>query len=314
MAMIWNWGVSTDQSVAKLLAAGWHSAYPSSTALDVSTTQTHTYTGDAVSDRACLRYDHTSSALYSPAGSAAVQGWAAAALYGDGQWANYGSRTGFHIGDGLTEIKIMPTDNKVGTTSRMTLYIAGVSQASSATYYPYSAWYWMAVKYDGSSSTVSASLWMDGVEVITNQTQAASAFVASNMRIGTNGMNYTGSTFWADLVAWDSVLDAGHTELWCSTFPVASDDSDSGGWTKSTGSTFFGVAAPWDASTYAEEATPTSGDNVLMGCADIATRLGVSPTTIHGATAHQVQPAWPPRGQAQLPKQPLTHRLFPAWS
>ena len=293
MALIWNWGVSTDQTPAKLLAAGWYSSNPSSTATDCSATKKHTYASDAVSDRASLRFDqgHLRVALYSPAKSVAVQGWCAAAVYNVGQWANYGTRTGLHIGDGTTEIKVMPTDN-IAASSRMTLYIAGVAQASSTTYYASDAWHWMAVKYDGSASTIGASLWVDGVEAITNQTQATSAFVAADMRVGVNTMTYdstpVGETYWADLVAWDSVSDAGHAELWCSTFPVTGDDSDSGGWTKSTGSTFYGVTAPWNVATYAEEATPLSGDNVLMTCADIATRLGISPATIHGATAHLV--------------------------
>ena len=286
MALSWCWGFAVPQTWAKLTAAGWVAL--SGITPEVRRAKVNSPFGDSDENRAAItwRVGSGGAIIQGPAGTMSAAGWFAASVRADGNFNTVGQAydmIGFS--DGTTTVKVSPATASAATT--IALSINGSVVATSTATASINQFHRLALKYDGTTTTLTVSVYLDGVEIIAPQTGTITALTAADMRPTLRACNQGTPTHYADLACWDSTSDSGEVAtFFVSAALPTSDNADSGGWTKSTGSTFFGVLAPWDVSTYAEEASPTSGDYVLMGCESIAARTGITPANIHGATAH----------------------------
>jgi hypothetical protein len=182
----------------------------------------------------------------------------------------------------LSSIYIKPVSNG-GTTTAIALYIEGVFKGNSTLTVARNRWHFYAIRYVGASDPMKATVYVDGVEFIAEATDPTSApwtdVSTMKLQVGapTSGTNVF--TYVADLVTYENYADTGAPEVWCSTMEPTGDDSETGTWAPSAGSTNFGVTTPWDTATYTENLAPASGtDKVVMTCPNIATHLGITPT------------------------------------
>ena len=286
MALSWCWAFAHPQTWAKLTSAGWVAL--SGITPEVRRAKVNAPFGDSDNNRAAIawRVGSGGAIIQGPAGTMNSAGWFAASVRADGTFGTVGlSYDMIGFTDGTTTVKVSPTTWAATTT--IALSINGSVVATSTATASINQFHRLALKYDGSTTTLTISVYLDGVEIIAPQTGTITALTAADLRPTLRPCAASAATHYADLACWDSTSDSGEVAaFYASAALPTSDDSDSGGWTKSTGSTFHGVLTPWDVSTYAEEASPTSGDYVLTGCESIAARTGITPANIHGATAH----------------------------
>jgi hypothetical protein len=170
------------------------------------------------------------------------------------------------------------------------MYVDNTYKITSASTITSSSWNFFALKYEGSTVDFKGTLYVNGVEFISEQTETAATAWSdlTQMRISGYATGKTQSDYRSNLIAYDDITDAGQTEVWCSTMEPTGDDSETGTWAPSTGATNFGVTTPWDTATYTENTAPASGtDKVIMTCPNIATHLGITPT-VYGLVSQAV--------------------------
>jgi len=288
MAMKWAWAFSTDQSAAKLVALGWTSTTPH-VATTMDTSVKHTYTGDAVSKRASAKMG-SSSYLTTPFNTAHTDGWVAVPI---------NVATGFYApmtllkveATGSNSIYVLPVTTGASPTT-LALYVNNVFQANSTATIALNVWHYVAIKYSASTSTWTASLWLDGAEIVTTGTETGvsvpfGSAAVTRILIMAPSYGVGVPAYYGGIVSYDNVSDAGETVLFCSTIEPTSDDSTVGTWTPSTGTDDYAVATPWDTATYTEDTAGASGDLVRMGCPSISSHLGISPT-VHAIVSQAV--------------------------
>ena len=170
-------------------------------------------------------------------------------------------------------------------TSTFELYVDNVFKESFAV--PIQNWHYWALKYDMSTTTWSGQVYLNGVAVTASYTDTGVAQTTGNFR--TEGFSAGSTSYYAQFTVYDDLADAGETPLFVTRISPDVDSSEVGTWTPSAGVTNVGVTAndPFDPATYTEDATPISGENVVTSfVGDIATQLGVSPTSVLGVTTH----------------------------
>lgn len=284
MAIKWAWAFSTDQTKADLEAIGWEVNGVSDPGYSVIT---HDYPGDNVTKRAALKQDYANY-FATPNGTAALNGWVCCSAYSLNGFTFQGYAWLMVEQVGLTRIYIIPTTG--ATVSAVNLYVNNVFKATSTLTVVSDAWNFYAIKYEGSTTTFKATVYVNGVEYIGEQTDTAITAWSdpSLMRVRGygNGAFSASDTLYGGVITYDDITDAGEIEVWCSPYEPQTDVGiDVGTWNPSTGSDNFAVVTPWDDTTYTEEASPSSGDKFTCGFTDsIATRLGISPT-IHAVVS-----------------------------
>jgi hypothetical protein len=278
MALKWAWAFSTDQTKADLEAIGWAVNGVSDPGYAVIT---HDYPGDAVAKRAALKQDY-GQFFATPNGTAALDGWVCCSAYSLNGFTFQGFAWLLVEQVGLTGIYISPGNG--ATVSTVNLYVDNVFKATSTLTVVSNAWNFFAIKYEASTTSFKATVYVNGVEYIAQQTDTAltawSDLTLMRVKCWGNGLFSSNDTIYGGVITYDDIADAGEIEVWCSTYEPQTDVGvDVGTWGPSSGATNFGVVTPWDDTTYTEEASPSSGDKFTCGFTDsIATRLGISPT------------------------------------
>jgi hypothetical protein len=152
---------------------------------------------------------------------------------------------------------------------------------------PIQNWHYWALRYDMSTTTWSGQVYLNGAAVTAAYTDAGIAQTTGSLT--SEGFSGLATSYFGQFTVYDSLSDAGETPLFVTRISPDADSSEVGAWTPSVGVTNVAVTAndPFDPTTYTEESTPNSGDNVVTSfAADLATQLGVSPTSVLGVTTH----------------------------
>lgn len=284
MALKWCWAFGLEDSTL-LNDMGW--ALPGATTSYVpSNTFTYTYAGSPA--RTSMRVNYGDDMNLPPA-SFSPQGWVTFAVYNDQPLFRSTSYPVRVIGGGNNrQIYIVMTN---GSSSTFALYVDNTFKETFTL--ASQNWHYFALQYDMSTNTWSGRAYVNGVAVTAAYTDASTAQTDGAIVLeafsNNNSFPTEGTTYWAQIAVYDSVADTPESPRFVTRINPDTDSSEVGTWTPSAGATNVGVTAndPFDPATYTEEPTPSSGDNVITTFAsDIATLVGVNPTTIDGVTAH----------------------------
>ncbi len=162
-----------------------------------------------------------------------------------------------------------------GGTATISCYINGVVKGTFTL--TANDWHYLAINYNVSGGTWSASFWLDGVQQVTS-TEGATAETTGFYRSG--GFSNSAEALCGQIVVYDSATAAATAAAPIFVTRVApnADTSEVGTWTPSTGATNIGVTAgdPLDVTTYTQEAAPSSADNVVTEVNNLAAQLGAS--------------------------------------
>ena len=149
-----------------------------------------------------------------------------------------------------------------------------------------SNWYYIALVYDISTVNWTADLYIDGVSVVNGASVEPSGETTGFYEIGGCA---TFANF-GQIISYDTgtVTATAVAPIFCSRVAPNADTSETGTWVPSSGATNVGVTAgdPLDTATYTQEASPSSGDNVVTEANNLTVQLGLTAGTVLGATNH----------------------------
>lgn len=286
----WAWGDGAVETPA-VMASDMGFAYSSTNAANTTIDSLNTYTYAGSPTRYSLRMDNFMT-VDMPGGVVDTKGWVCAPFYVTAATGLQRNRKFVRLwGTGLPgspEIYLMIPLGGTGitTASPIELWVAGVLQATSANIDWLTTWNYVSLKFDASANPWSASVWVNGVEVISNQTQAETATTTFDLQfMAISG----GDREWTigQVVVYDDPADAGQTPRFCTRIDPTSDLSETGTWTPSTGVDNWAVVdSPFSTSTSTANGTATSGDNFVCTAGDFSTLLGVAPGVVDGVTLH----------------------------
>ena len=156
---------------------------------------------------------------------------------------------------------------------------------------PVGDWHYISFTYDMSTTTYSAEFFANGVSFgSATSTYYTNAQTGVNVRTEGVGNYLPNGGLVAQFIAYDSGTSAADaaTPIFVSRLTPNADTSTVGTWAPSTGATNIGVTAgnPLDNATYTQEATPSSGDNVVTEVNNLSLQLGLTPGVVRGGTAH----------------------------
>jgi len=147
-------------------------------------------------------------------------------------------------------------------------------------------WYYVALVYDISTVNWTADLYIDGVSVVNGASVEPSGETTGFYEIGGCGTN----ALFGQIISYDTgtVTATAVAPIFCSRLAPNADTSETGAWAPSVGVTNIGVTAgdPLDTATYTQEASPSSGDDVVTEVNNLVAQLGLTAGTVLGATNH----------------------------
>jgi hypothetical protein len=147
-------------------------------------------------------------------------------------------------------------------------------------------WYYVALVYDISTVNWTADLYIDGALVLSGVSVEPSGETTGFYEVGGCGQN----ALFAQIISYDAntATPTAVAPIFCSRLAPNADTAEVGAWTPSVGATNVGVTAgdPFDNTTFTQEATPSSGDNVETEVDNLVAQLGLTAGTVLGATNH----------------------------
>jgi hypothetical protein len=286
MALHWSWAFGPEDHT-DLTAMGFGvTALATANAPDSS--NVYTYTGSPTRYSWSMETDQATSGITLPGEATAglTEGWVQAPFYagiasGYDNWKVVISVTG---GGSGRNIRIDTT-----STGALTLYVDNTFKASTQDF-DFSSWKVIALQWSMTTSTWKGRIWVDGVAATAEYTDPRVAETSASIRLGPGpGQDTSGvpAAWLGQIIVWDDWDDSGQTPYFVTRAEPASDGTNIGTWTPSTGSDDFAVVdSPFDTATYTQEASPAASDRCEVVTSSIATATGITPGTIAGVTAH----------------------------
>ena len=285
MAIRWSWAWGPETALVLETSAGWDF---SSTSAGVATPSASggvdpefTYAGSPTRYTMNLR---SATTARSPLAIGAPQGWLSSHFY-------------LNLASGFSNYEIFhvyATSNGRSTyvlaqgPDTLKLYVDNTFKEQTVATFPPLTWHSIALKYDMSGATWSGQLYMNGVAVTAAHTDAGTSQTSCYFRLSglVNSSLATGG-FWAGLVHYDDLADAGELSRYVTRVSPTADVSDSGTWSPASGGTTqtTELASPLNTATTVTESTPAIGENVVLNVNNLGTQLGITPN-IYGVTAH----------------------------
>lgn len=153
-------------------------------------------------------------------------------------------------------------------------------------------WHYVAISYDfgvTTPNTATATFFVNGAQVATGSDSSGPTGTETKVRITSGGFSNTLGLV-AQCISYDtgtSQADAAAPIFVTRVTPNA-DTSDVGTWSPASGGTnqVTVTAGAYNNATYAQEATPSSGDNVVTEVNNLATQLGLTPGIVRAGTNH----------------------------
>lgn len=294
MALHWSWAFGNETGT-NLNSMGWTSSHPTDTTQNVAhsdSDKVYSYTGSPTRYSWGLRFS-ASLTMASAAFSGVNSGWIAVPFKSGEAAASYSG--GYLIYGQTSGSRIIGVD--VQSTGVMRVFVNSFVVATTAAY-DFSSWKYVALLYDLTgaygATTHAAQLYVDGVAATTlaTSTRAAEtlALVRFNGGLARNAFPSTSLTshYIGQCTIWNSRLDTQAADpVFVTRVEPTSDGTNVGTWTPSTGSDDFAVVdSPFDATTYTQDASPSASDRCEVVSSALSTALGITPSSITGATAH----------------------------
>jgi hypothetical protein len=283
MGVHWSWGFGNENGTA-LTAMGF--TVDTNTGYTGATQDyTFTYSGD-ISNRYSLYMRGNGVNFKTPAVAFVNKGWIAfAMLNSDGNCYDSYSPNPIQVTAtaGSTNSIYLSFNNDCS----LDLVVGNVFKATGAVVNWNQTWNYVALKYDMSTTTWSGTVYINGAEYISAQTETDT--VATAGYFGSSGLPHSTRSRLGQIIVWDDLADPGEEIRYVTRLTGSSDDSTftSGSWSPSTGTDDYAVVgSPFDSSTYTEEATPSNGDCVTIRSLSISGSLGITPSVINGITLH----------------------------
>lgn len=277
MAVKWSWAFGNETPTTMRDYMGWSFDQISTSRNGAVTTPVYTY-ASYPGTRYSMALSDDDIAV--PSSAVPVQGWYSVAMQPTVSYRPYQTFLAVYGGGSNRSIYI-----QVASESAWNLYVDNTFK-ETFTAPALGDWHYIALKYDMSTSTWSGQVYVNGAAATASYTDARSAetVASAEFRGMTDGYK---QTFMAQIIFYDDLSDSGETPLFVSRVGPTADTSETGTWAPSSGATNFGVTAnnPYDNATYTQEATPSSGDNVVTE-AVLATELGLTPGIVRGGTNH----------------------------
>jgi len=288
MAVKWSWAWGSETALVLETSAGWD--FSSTAASNVTSYPTgglpagvpeFTYAGSPTRYTINLK---SSSTARSPLNIGAPQGWICGHFYlnSAGGFSNYQALTVLATSNGRATYVV------ANGPDTLKLYVDHVFKEQTVATFPPLTWHNIALKYDMSTTTWSGQLFMNGVAVTAAYTDPGVAQTSSYFRISglLNSSLITGG-YWAGLVHYDDLADAGELSRHVTRVSPTADVSEVGTWSPASGGTTqtTELASPLNTATTVTEPTPASGENVVLNVNNLATQLGITPN-IYGVSAH----------------------------
>ena len=282
MAVVWSWAFGAeDQTVLAEMGFNSINGFPAAPTSAVGETYTYpAYPGTKYSwETGGFRW------LEYPIQATEITGSVAVAIKALGNW--YSNNT---AGSGLINLTTGSgrrvycycSNTGLGTISCFVDNVLAGTFAATA-----GDWHYISMTYDVSTVNWTASFWKDGVQVATG----TSVEVAETVVRYSNGSFGNASGVSAQIIVYDSATSAADaaTPIFCTRVPPNFDGPTTGTWVPTGGpATNFAAtnSNPFDPTTYTEETTPNSGDQVNTGANNLAVQLGLTPGLVLGATNH----------------------------
>ncbi len=278
MAIKWSWAFGAE-SGATLQTMGWSVEDTDPVYARSDTTYTYTYTGSPT--RYSLNLRDSFSQVKVPIGCTPPEGWVAVPIYVSGS---------YHTGEnaisvvGASSGRYISIQVKNGGTGTFALFVDNTEKAT----FSMSAndWQYLALQYSMTGSTWSGRAYLNGVAVTSEFTGVRSAETAARAEL--HGVGDGGLKTWiGQIVTFDSKADSGETPRYCTRIEPTTDTGTVGVWTPNVGTDDFAVlSGSFNAATFTENSSSTIGDNCRVQAQNLATQLGVTPTSITGITVH----------------------------
>ena len=278
MALSWCWSYGQESGV-DLVAMEWTLSSTSSAVMEPRTTHQYTYAGSPT--RYSWAMDH-GSWVRPPASAVGPQGAVAVAVYHDGAPQN---------GQYLLDIRGASNNRYIAAimqaTGAVKLYVDNTYKATTAVIPWQGQWHYVSLAYRMTTTTWAGKLYVDGV-LLVSATDAGVAQTDSTVQV-TGAANGDRTQYLAQIAIFDDFSTTGEVARYVTRADVGADVSETGTWTPTAPpvTNHAVVGGTFNAATYTEEAAPTAADEVRVApAADIATTLGISPSTIDGVCAH----------------------------
>ena len=280
MAIKWSWAFGPETGVT-LETMGWSAEDSSATYGEPSTAITYTYTGSPT--RYSWRQDDYTfgQQLRIPTGCGAPEGWIAAPVYVSGSYTQ--GRSVISV-VGASSGRYTSIQMKTAATDTFALYVDNTEKATFTM--TANDWHYVALQYSMTGSTWSGRVYVDGAPVTAEFTDAQSAETAVSVNIHGFAAG-TRNTYWGQIVTFDSKTDSGETARYCTRIEPTVDTATVGTWTPNVGTHDFAVlSGSFDAATFTVNSASAIGHNCRVQAQNLATQLGVTPTSINGITVH----------------------------
>lgn len=295
MAVKWSWAFGPETALQLNNEMGFTLGGTTSTANEPSQTFIYSYPGAPTTGPSARYSWSTDQGIYYgtrleiPIGAAAPEGWITVPLYMDtNSWTPNGRIIEVFGSDANDNIYF-----SVQTSGEVRLYIDGTAQ--SPTFTPSGLghdWNYWALKYTMTGSTWAASVYLNGVEILSGSkigggVQAETAITARFMGPGTVDR----SNYFGQIICYDDLTDQAQVPFqYVTRVNPSVDTSETGVWTPAGGSTNFEVlSGSFSTSTHTVNTGSSVGDKVVCqvtGALGLITQLGTTPDLISGITVH----------------------------
>ena len=260
MSVAWSWGFEIGASSSVYVGSGWTISRTASVLTDVLSSARAgplpaSGIGGGIYSCKCSGSQTIRTPVLSatPTSLTVTKGWVSFFLYKAAENIdNYDSANSlFHMYNdvGNTVLTVVPTSDSSSTTYK--LLVSGTLVGTTSTSFSTNTWYHLAVKFDISTATASAGLWVDGASEI-----AYSPIVAPATKVGS--LSFRGgkssvpsgdcSVYYDNIVLYDSLTDTGNTKKYIQGFRPNGDVTTTA-WGQSVGTLVYPCAltASWSA-------------------------------------------------------------------
>jgi len=286
MAVKWSWAWGAETAATLETDAGWD--FSSTSASNVTSYPTgglpagvpeFTYAGSPTRYTIALR---SATTARSPLNIGAPQGWLSSHFYlADASgFSNYEI---FHVYATTNGRSVYVLAHGPDT---LKLYVDNTFKEQTVATFPPLTWHNIALKYDMSGATWSGQLYMNGVAVTAAHTDAGTSQTSCYFRLsGLRNTSLVTGGFWAGLVHYDSLADAGELSRYVTRAnPTADISSTFGAWVPAVNQSAE-LVSPLDTATTVDAAAPIPTDFLTINVNNLSTQLGISPN-ITGVSVH----------------------------
>jgi hypothetical protein len=281
MAISWSWAFNNESGV-DLANMGWVLESTSSTRGQPSTAFTYTYAGSPTRYSWAQDANSGGDEISPPLTTFQPQGWITFAVYYDAASLGFFSNPIRIAGNGST-IYLRHDGNGV-----ISLFVRNVLKATFNDPLLTKQWNYIAVRYDMTTTTWSAQVYVNGVEQTPLESQTGGGVTTNGQVTLLGSTSGTRTTYFAQIIQYDDPNDAGETPYFVTRCDPLSDRATSGTWTSTGANNFSQLGSPFNQATYVENGTPSTGDYVECRASPLsdASQLNLSGVTVAAITTH----------------------------